>query len=69
MPSLSQLLCTLQGMNEEQAKKLLTEMLPHFTLGSILHLLADLHDSNEVVQNSLIVVGIGIDSVQATGES
>ena len=56
-------------MNEEQAKKLLTEMLPHFTLGSILHLLADLHDSNEVVQNSLIVVGIGIDSVQATGES
>ena len=55
-------------MNEEQAKQLLTELLTSFTLGSILHLLADLHASDAIVQNTLIVVGIGIDSIQGGDE-
>lgn len=70
-------------MNERQAKKHLTRMLESFTVGSVLHLLADLqHQTAEkarladdatrfeqakLVQHTLIVVGMGVDSAQPSG--
>lgn len=65
-------------MKEAEAKQQLSEMLEHFTVGSILHLLSDLHrkeadeakqsdDAKEyrrakLIQHTLFVVGIGIDA-------
>lgn len=67
-------------MTETEAKQHLTEMLERFTLGSVLHLLADVqHDAAEqarltddalgferakTVVHTLIVVGMGIDAAQ-----
>lgn len=67
-------------MTEEQAKQHLTEMLDRFTVGSILHLLADVQkdsaeqarladdalafDQAKMVEHTLFVVGIGIDAAQ-----
>jgi hypothetical protein len=66
-------------VTEKQAKKQLTKMLQSFTPGSVLHLLADLHQevadearrNDEAakaqrahqVEHTLFVVGIGIDAV------
>ena len=66
-------------MTETQAKKQLTKMLDRFTVGSVLHLLADLsreiaQDADRVgdpvkyeqaksVERTLFVVGVGIDSM------
>jgi hypothetical protein len=65
-------------MTEKQAKRHLSEMLRSFTVGSVLHLLADLHrDAAEqarkaddamtyrrcrLVEHALFVVGLGIDA-------
>jgi len=60
-------------MTEKQAKKHLTKMLDHFTAGSILHLLGDVVaksandprriDQCKLVEQTLFVVGLGIDAV------
>ena len=65
-------------MSEEEAKQHLTEMLEQFTLGSVLHLLADVQryaaeqarladdaiafEQAKMVEHTLIVVGMGIDA-------
>lgn len=65
-------------MTEAEAKQHLTEMLNRFTLGSILHLLADLQrdaaeaarladdalafERAKTVEHTLFVVGLGIDA-------
>ena len=65
-------------MSEEKAKQHLTEMLKRFTLGSVLHLLADVQhniaeqarvdddavafEQAKMVEHTLIVVGMGIDA-------
>jgi len=65
-------------MTDQEAKERLKELLERYTLGSILHLLAELcresaesarQDGDalvcerfEVVEHALIVVGIGIDA-------
>ena len=66
-------------MTEKQAKKQLTKMLDDFTVGSVLHLLADVvgkfaerakvqddprvFDQCKMVEHTLVVVGMGIDAV------
>lgn len=66
-------------MNDEIAKEQLTDLLDHYTIGSILHLLGALYEqaadeaklanNNElenrckVVEHALLVIGVGIDSV------
>lgn len=64
-----------KSITEDKAKKQLGKMLEVFTIGSILHLLADVHAEQvakstskkshqlQLVQHALIVVGAGIDSV------
>lgn len=65
-------------MSESEAKQYLTEMLNRFTLGSVLHLLADLQrdeaeqarldddaaafNQAKMIENTLFVVGLGIDA-------
>lgn len=65
-------------MTEKQAKKQLTKMLERFTVGSVLHLLADLSrdmageadkdgdvvgfEQAKSVERTLFVVGVGIDA-------
>jgi len=65
-------------MTEKQAKKHLRKMLDHFTVGSVLHLLADVvaksaekakvqddvraFDQCKLVEHTLVVVGMGIDA-------
>jgi len=67
-----------QPNDDSAAKKLLAELLDHYTTGSVLHLLADLHSAsaddarasgNETscdqlrhIEHTLIVVGMGIDA-------
>ena len=69
-------------MNEKQAKRQLERMLHSFTAGSVLHLLADLHrdaanqarqadDAKtyrqcKLVEQALVVVGMGVDAAQPT---
>ena len=69
-------------MTEGQAKTYLAEMLDSFTVGSILHLLADLHrdaadearqnddaiafEQARLVEHTLVVVGMGIDAARST---
>ena len=62
-------------MNEQQAKQLLTDILARFTVGSVLHLLAEvLKDSADELDEAragllrnatgtLFTVGLGIDSL------
>ena len=65
-------------MSEDQAKQHLIEMLDRFTIGSVLHLLADvqhnlaeqarldddavLFEWAKMIENTLFVVGMGIDA-------
>ncbi|WP_417377485.1 hypothetical protein [Gimesia maris] len=65
-------------MNDEQAKDLLTEILEHYTTGSILHLLADLYresaeraqlygdalacDRFQTIEKALYVMGMGVNA-------
>jgi hypothetical protein len=65
-------------MSDDQAKDLLTEILEHYTTGSVLHLLADLYresaedsrqDGDELacdrfmtIEHALFVMGLGIDA-------
>ena len=67
-------------MTEKQAKKQLTRMLDDYTVGSVLHLLADVvgksaekakvqddvreFDRCKTVENALFVVGLGIDAAR-----
>lgn len=69
-------------MNEKQAKRQLERMLCSFTVGSVLHLLADLHReaANQarqaddsiayrqcrLVEQTLVVVGMGVDAARPT---
>ncbi len=66
-------------MNEKQAKRILRRLRRHYTLGSILHLLSDLHrleaeqakfagnelafDQHKVIGHTLLVVGLGVDAI------
>lgn len=65
-------------MKEAEAKQQLTEMLEHFTVGSVLHLLSDLHRQEadeakrfddvktyrqaKLVEHTQFVVGLGLDA-------
>ena len=67
-------------MTEQQAKQHLTKICRFFTIGSVLHLLADLQhqaadeacladnarrfDQARTVEHTLLVVGMGIDAAQ-----
>jgi hypothetical protein len=67
-------------MTERQAKQQLIEMLDRFTVGSILHLLADVQretaerarlvddaiafEQAKLVEHTLVVVGMGIDQAR-----
>ena len=67
-------------MTESEAKQHLTEMLDRFTVGSILHLLADIQreaaetarraddpvtfERAKLVEHALFVVGMGIDAAK-----
>ncbi len=69
-------------MNERQAKRQLERMLRSFTAGSVLHFLADLHReaANEarqaddamtyrqckLIEQTLVVVGMGVDAARPT---
>jgi hypothetical protein len=69
-------------MNEKQAKRDLERLLQSYTLGSVLHLLADLHreaadeaeradDAEEylkhrMIEHVLFVVGLGVDAALPT---
>lgn len=68
-------------MTEKQAKRQVKKLLRTFTVGSVLHLLADIYaersakalrsrdivlsDRCKQVQHALIVLGMGVDSVRA----
>ncbi|WP_417384187.1 hypothetical protein [Gimesia sp.] len=65
-------------MSDDQAKDLLTEILGHYTTGSVLHLLAELYresaedsrqdgdelacDRFKIIEQALYVVGLGVDA-------
>ena len=65
-------------MSEAEAKKQLSEMLSILTVGSILHLLAEViseeatgHDDQHAdrqrqVEHTLVVVGLGLDAILPT---